>query len=171
MKRQALVAAVLSITVTATMAVTGATTAFADTGKTSPSANATVLDVVNTFKNQATARCIDDSSAGFRTWTCNSSANQQWNVHVWGDGTRQLKSQATGRCIDDSSAGFRTWTCWPGSNPSSANQSWYVTAWGDGTIQFKNQATGRCIDDSAAGFRTWTCWPGSNPSSANQSWY
>ncbi|MFF1615790.1 RICIN domain-containing protein [Amycolatopsis sp. NPDC058278] len=121
MKHRVLTAAFLSMATTAAIAVTGVPAAFAASGKDSP---AVVADAVNTFKNQATGRCIDDSSAGFRTWTCNTSTNQKWNVHIWGDGTRQLKNQATGRCIDDSSAGFRTWTCWPGSDPNSANQSW-----------------------------------------------
>ncbi|GAA2629835.1 RICIN domain-containing protein [Streptomyces vastus] len=124
-----------------------------------------------TFKNQVTARCMDDSDRGFRTVGCHGRATQQWNVHVWNDGTRQLKNVATGRCIDDSSAGLRTWTCWPGSDSRSKNQSWYVHRWNDGSIQFKSQATSRCIDDSSAGLRTWTCWPGSDSRSKNQSWF
>jgi hypothetical protein len=43
-----------------------------------PAATASAADAVNTFKNQATNRCIDDSSAGFRTWACNSGQNQSW---------------------------------------------------------------------------------------------
>ncbi|MFJ7087517.1 hypothetical protein ACIQU8_30310 [Streptomyces griseus] len=30
------------------------------------------------FQNQATGRCIDDSSLGFRTWACNDTAFQSW---------------------------------------------------------------------------------------------
>ncbi|GGR27105.1 RICIN domain-containing protein [Streptomyces netropsis] len=110
-------------------------------------------DVVQSFRNQATGRCMDDTNNGFRTWSCNGSTPQKWSVHVWGDGTRQLRSLNTGRCVEDTDNGFRTVaTC--NSNPE---QSWWVKAWGDGTVRFQNQATMRCIDDSSLGFRTWAC--------------
>jgi hypothetical protein len=124
-----------------------------------PSAHA--ADPIYTYKNQATARCIDDTDQGFRTWTCNGTNPQRWWVKDWGDGTFRFQNVNTGRCIDDSDQGFRTWTCNAGQN-----QSWYVTYWGDGTRRFQNQATGRCMDDSGNGFRTWSCNTGQN-----QSWF
>lgn len=114
-------------------------------------------DSVQTFKNQATKQCLDDSGKGLRTITCNGKVTQKWNVHTFNDRTRQLKSKGTGRCLDDSSKGLRTFKCWPGSNPNSRFQSWFVKKFNDGTIRFQNQATKRCLDDSSKGLRTFRC--------------
>ncbi|MFJ3326056.1 RICIN domain-containing protein [Streptomyces griseus] len=114
------------------------------------------------FQNQATGRCIDDTDNGFRTWSCNGSYAQKWNIISWTDGTRQLRSVNTARCMEDTDNGFRTvQTC-----NSSREQSWWVKVWNDGSIRFQNQATGRCIDDSSLGFRTWAC-----NDTAFQSWF
>ncbi|MFJ6700015.1 RICIN domain-containing protein [Streptomyces sp. NPDC091272] len=112
------------------------------------------VDAIQSFRNQATGRCLDDTdNGGFRAWSCNGSNPQKWSVHVWGDSTRQLRNVATGRCIEDTDNGFRT----VGACNSSPEQSWWVTVWGDGTVRFQNQLTGRCIDDSSLGLRTWGC--------------
>ncbi|MFB7101481.1 RICIN domain-containing protein [Streptomyces hydrogenans] len=109
-------------------------------------------DAVQSFRNQSTNRCMDDTTNGFRTWSCNGSNPQLWNVRVWGDGTRELRNINTGRCIEDTDSGFRTAVCNAGQE-----QSWWITVWNDGTVRFKNQHTSRCIDDSSLGFRTWAC--------------
>ncbi|MEV4440763.1 RICIN domain-containing protein [Streptomyces sp. NPDC049577] len=119
-------------------------------------------DAIQTFRNQATGRCMDDTTnGGFRTWSCNGSGPQKWNVHVWNDGTRQLRNINTGRCIEDTDNGLRTVIC-----NSSPEQSWWIKVWNDGTVRFQGQVTGRCLEDSdGSGFRTWAC-----DSSPNQSW-
>ncbi|MEU9851693.1 RICIN domain-containing protein [Streptomyces sp. NPDC047974] len=117
-----------------------------------PAGQARTYDAVQSFQNQATGRCMDDTDNGFRTWSCNGSSPQRWNVRVWGDGTRELKNINTGRCIEDTDSGFRTAVC-----NSSREQSWWVQVWNDGTVRFQNQHTSRCIDDSSLGFRTWAC--------------
>ncbi len=131
----------------------------------SPSAGAVALanpGDAQSFQNQATGRCIDDTDNGFRTWSCNGSNAQKWNIISWNDGTRQLRSVNTARCMEDTDNGFRTvQTC-----NSSREQSWWVKVWNDGSIRFQNQATGRCIDDSSLGFRTWAC-----NDTAFQSWF
>ncbi|GLP67025.1 MULTISPECIES: RICIN domain-containing protein [unclassified Streptomyces] len=126
-----------------------------------PLSTASAADAINTFKNQATNRCIDDTGNGFRTWDCNGSNAQNWIVHRWNDGTVQLKNVNTNRCMFDSDQGFKTLDC-----DSSPNQSWYVKKWADNTIELKNQATNRCIDDSNVGFRTLGCNAGTY-----QSWF
>jgi hypothetical protein len=126
-----------------------------------PAATASAADAVNTFKNQATNRCIDDTSQGFRTFDCNGTPAQNWIVHKWNDGTVQLKNANTNRCMYDSDQGFKTLPC-----DSSTNQSWHVRHWNDGTLELKNQATNRCIDDSNLGFRTLGCNAGQY-----QSWF
>lgn len=110
-------------------------------------------DAIQSFRNQATGRCMDDTDNGFRTWSCNGSSPQLWTVHTWDDGTRQLRNINTGRCVEDTDNGFRT----VGTCSSSPEQSWWVKVWADGTVRFQNQATLRCIDDSSLGFRTWAC--------------
>ncbi|PJE96732.1 hypothetical protein CUT44_17020 [Streptomyces carminius] len=140
----------------AAVGVSAAALALLPLGGASAATNA-----VNTFQNQGTGRCIDDTSNGFRTWDCNNSAAQQWNVHKWADGTVQLRNLNTGRCMYDGDQGFKTATC-----DSSTNQSWFVRHWNDGTIELKNQATNKCIDDSNLGFRTLGCNTG-----VYQSWY
>lgn len=116
------------------------------------------------FRNQATTRCMDDSSAGFRTWSCVWEQHQRWLAHEWNDGTWRFQNLRTSRCIQaTSNTSIRTWTC-----DSSTSQSWYITRWWDGTIRFESQRyRGRCIDDSSAsGFRLESC-----NSSTFQSWW
>ncbi|MGH3942591.1 MAG: RICIN domain-containing protein [Pseudonocardiaceae bacterium] len=52
---------------------------------------------VQTFRNENTGWCLDDSvEFGLRTYGCNYGPHQQWNVRAWADGTRQLRNVATG---------------------------------------------------------------------------
>ncbi|MDO0939176.1 hypothetical protein QQY66_48565 [Streptomyces sp. DG2A-72] len=115
--------------------------------------NATAVLVVNTFHSLGTDRCMDDSNLGFRTFPCNGSDFQNWNVHVFNDGTRRFQNVATQRCIYDGPRGFSTQSC-----DSSENVSWGVIRHHQGRLTFRNQATDRCIDDSDdSGFRTARC--------------
>ncbi|WP_275002629.1 RICIN domain-containing protein [Promicromonospora iranensis] len=120
-------------------------------------------DEILRYRNQATNRCMDDSSAGFRTWTCFQNSNQTWTAHPWNDGTWRFQNHATGRCIQATGAStLRTWTC-----DSSEKQSWYITYWNDGTRRLQNEYYGTCIDDSnGSGFRLNLC-----NSSTFQSWW
>ncbi|TDW15632.1 RICIN domain-containing protein [Kribbella kalugense] len=127
-------------------------------------------DPVQTLKNKATQRCLDDSGKGLRTLGCNNLSTQKWQIHVWNDQTRQLRSVGTGECLDDSSNGLRTISCWPSSNPNSKLQSWKKATYSDGTIRLQNQGTGRCLDDSSKGLRTMPCWSDSSKYRAYQSW-
>ncbi|MFD3403572.1 RICIN domain-containing protein [Kribbella sp. NPDC058693] len=131
---------------------------------------AVAADPVQTLKNKATNRCLDDSGNGLRTLGCNGKITQKWQIHVWADTTRQLRSIGTGECLDDSSKGLRTISCWAGSNPNSKFQSWYKLTYSDGTIRLQNQATKRCLDDSGKGLRTLGCYPNSSPNRKFQSW-
>jgi hypothetical protein len=117
-------------------------------------AAAPAADPVQTFQNQNTGRCIDDTNQGFRTFPCNGSPAQRWSVHVFNDGTRRLQSANTGRCMFDSDTGFHTVSpC-----DTSRNQSWFIDHPAPGQIAFRNQATQRCIDDTdQGGFRTFSC--------------
>ncbi|MCX4846451.1 RICIN domain-containing protein [Streptomyces sp. NBC_00893] len=138
------------VLVLASLSAPTGTALAAGNGSASP---ARAADATQSFRNQATGRCMDDTDDGFRTWSCNGSNPQLWDVKVWDDGTRQLRNVNTGRCVEDSDNGFRTvGTC--GSTPE---QSWWIKVWDDGTVRFQNQATLRCIDDSSLGFRTWPC--------------
>ncbi|WP_228990485.1 RICIN domain-containing protein [Streptomyces sp. DH8] len=137
------------ITLASLVAPPGAVASEGDSRATPRTAVAT-----QTFRNQATGRCLDDTNNGFRTWSCNGTNPQLWDVRVWGDGTRQLRNVNTQRCIEDSHAhGLRT----VGSCSSAAEQSWWIKVWDDGTVRFQNQATLRCIDDSSLGLRTFAC--------------
>jgi hypothetical protein len=135
------------------------------TQATAADAGGVTILAPQTYKNEATGRCMDDSDRGLRAVGCHGGTTQQWNVSG-STGARQLKNVATGRCLDDSDRGFRTVGCHGGTT-----QQWNVHRWNDGTLQFKNRGTSRCADDSSAGLRTWTCWPGSDSRSKNQSWY
>ncbi|WP_432880955.1 RICIN domain-containing protein [Kribbella sp. CA-245084] len=132
---------------------------------------AVAADPVQTLKNKATNRCLDDSGKGLRTLGCNGKITQKWQIHVWpGDQTRQLRSVGTGECLDDSHLGLRTISCWASSNPNSKFQSWYKLTYSDGTIRLQNQSTKRCLDDSGKGLRTLACYPNSSPNRKFQSW-
>jgi hypothetical protein len=120
----------------------------------SSGAVAPAADPIQTFQNQNTGRCIDDTdSGGFRTFSCNGTRPQQWRVHVFLDGTRRLQNVNTGRCMFDSNGGFFTTSC-----DASTNESWFIDHPASGQIAFRNQQTGRCIDDTdQGGFRTFSC--------------
>lgn len=155
-----------AVAIAALVSLVQAPVALAAAAPSSPSSAGAAAPVspydAQSFRNQATGRCIDDTDNGFRTWSCNGSNAQKWNVISWNDGTRQLRSVNTARCMEDTANGFRTvQTC-----NSSPEQSWWVKVWNDGSIRFQNQATGRCIDDSSLGFRTWAC-----NDTAFQSWF
>jgi hypothetical protein len=125
-----------------------------------PAAHA--ADPIVSYSNQGTGKCIDDTPAGFRTWTCNGTNAQRWIVHTWADNTVRFQNVNTGRCMEDTPSVFRTSPC-----NSSEAQSWWVTYWNDGTRRFMNQATGACIEDSwLLGLRTPNC-----DSSVWESWY
>jgi hypothetical protein len=74
------------------------------------------------------------------TAACHGRVGQQWNVHVWNDGTRQLRNVANLHCLDES---VLTRPC-----TSSPEMSWWVKRWNDGTIELRNQANGLCLQDN-----------------------
>ncbi|MFD9246508.1 RICIN domain-containing protein [Streptomyces sp. NPDC059556] len=109
-------------------------------------------DVVQTFANMATGSCLDDSQQfGLRGYGCNGGVYQKWNVHVWGDGTRQLRNLATNECLFDDGFTLATHAC-----NSTREQSWFAHKSGD-RVTFQSQATGECLDDSQYGLRTIPC--------------
>ncbi|MFJ8295066.1 RICIN domain-containing protein [Streptomyces sp. NPDC094447] len=109
-------------------------------------------DVVQTFANMATGSCLDDSHQfGLRGYGCNGGVYQKWNVHVWGDATRQLRNLATNECLFDDGYTLDTRAC-----NSSREQSWFAHKSGD-RVTFESQATGECLDDSQFGLRTIPC--------------
>ncbi|MFE6710790.1 RICIN domain-containing protein [Streptomyces sp. NPDC057695] len=109
-------------------------------------------DVVQTFANMATGSCLDDSQQyGLRGYGCNGGVYQKWNVHVWGDATRQLRNLATNECLFDDGYTLDTRAC-----NSSREQSWFAHKRGD-RVTFESQATGECLDDSHFGLRTIPC--------------
>ncbi|MCB8900989.1 MULTISPECIES: RICIN domain-containing protein [unclassified Streptomyces] len=117
-------------------------------------------DVVQTFANMATGSCLDDSQQyGLRGYACNGGVYQKWNVHVWGDGTRQLRNLATNECLFDDGFTLDTRGC-----NSSREQSWFAHKSGD-RVTFQSQATGECLDDSQYGLRTIQCYY-----NRNQTW-
>jgi hypothetical protein len=121
-------------------------------GAAASGALAPAADPIQTFQNQNTGRCIDDTPQGFRTFSCNGTRAQQWRVHRFLDGTRRLQNINTGRCMFDSNFGFFTTGC-----DASTNESWFIDHPAAGQIAFRNQNTGRCIDDTPRGFRTFSC--------------
>ncbi|WP_431907026.1 RICIN domain-containing protein [Nonomuraea jabiensis] len=116
-----------------------------------PDRRAAAQDVINTFRNRATGRCLDDSGAGLRSFACNGLNFQQWKVTVDGFGHRTLQNVNTGRCLDDSGAGLRAFPC-----NGLTFQKWNVTKYGNGIV-LANHETKRCVDDSGAGLRSFAC--------------
>jgi len=87
------------------------------------------LDTVQTFRNRATGNCLDSwmLEQEHVTWPCDGSDEQKWNVHVWGDGTRELKSMNSHECLDDSQSGLRMYEC-NGMTTRAGTSSASVTA-------------------------------------------
>ncbi|MEU9190830.1 RICIN domain-containing protein [Streptomyces sp. NPDC048484] len=126
---------------------------------------APAVDPIQTFRNVATGKCLDDSfGAGVRTHPCNYGPAQQWSVHAWNDGTRRLQNAATGRCLSLvglASVGIATCN-------SSEEQSWFPFHDEYGRVAFENQASVRasCLDDSfefglrviGCNYQGWQMW-------------
>lgn len=137
-------------------------TALASSAAADTSSGNGAQDAVQTFANNYTGSCLDDSDAfGLRTIPCNGTSFQKWNVHVWNDATRELKNLATGRCLDDNGIDLRTVAC-----NSMTYQSWFVEGRGWGKIALRNQFTNKCLDDSVYGLRTIGCQDGNT----HQNW-
>ncbi|MEU3957607.1 RICIN domain-containing protein [Streptomyces achromogenes] len=151
-------AALLSLATTgALLSASAAGTAAADgpgvtgTGTRVTKAAPRAADPVQTFRNLATGRCLDDSSAGVRTFGCNQMDFQKWEVHVFQDNTRRLRNIATGQCLASGGGRLTMRGC-----DSSREVSWLVGR-GGGGLTFKNQASGTCLDDSSIGLRLFAC--------------
>ncbi|MER8161321.1 RICIN domain-containing protein [Streptomyces sp. NPDC094472] len=114
-------------------------------------ASSAKADAINTFTNHATSKCLE---YGYTSSNCDGHPAQQWNVHAWADGTRELKNMFVGKCLDDSNQyGLRTFPC-----NATPYQSWYVIRHNNNTLSLRNEATGRCLDDSLEyGLRTFSC--------------
>ncbi|MFJ4879025.1 RICIN domain-containing protein [Streptomyces sp. NPDC088745] len=78
--------------------------------------------------------------------------HQQWNVHVWNDGTRQLRTMATNKCLYDDGVTLTTRAC-----NSSPQHGWWAYESGD-KVTFRSRATNECLDDRQYGLRTNTCY-------------
>jgi hypothetical protein len=157
--RRLILLATAFFAISATLLISSPTAQAAAVNPTAPG-DVGIYDVINTFRNQASGLCLDGGNSNL-LFTCNGTAWQQWNVHVWADGTRELRNVATGQCLDSVSMGVFTSPC-----DTSTDQSWYVLFWSDGTISLKNQYHGRCLEDNAGYAITSNC----NASPA-QSWY
>jgi len=84
-------------------------------------------DSIQFFKVDKTGFCLDDSQQfGIRTFPCNGSNYQNWNVHVWGDNTRQLRNIATNRCIGASRNAAGNPQPIYGPCDSSVRMSWII---------------------------------------------
>ena len=119
-----------------------------------------------TYKNQATGLCLEDTTTEPRTAACAGVSTQQWIVTAWNDGTRRFQNGKTGECLH-AQLGTGTGVIFLRSLPcnDSEQQSWWIKRWADGTIRFQNEAYGWCIQDPYVGGLA-EC-----DSSKNQSWY
>lgn len=71
------------------------------------------------LRNQATGRCIADTSTGLRIQDCTTSPAQRWTLNAGSDEAITVKNTVTGHCLDDSNAGLRTLLC-----TSTRHQAW-----------------------------------------------
>ncbi|MFE6647968.1 RICIN domain-containing protein [Nocardioides sp. NPDC057772] len=130
-------------------------------GSATPASAAT-----QTYRNEATGLCLEDTTTEPRTAACAGVSTQQWIVKVWNDGTRRFQNGRTGECLH-AQLGTGTGVIFLRSLPcnDSQQQSWWIKRWADGTIRFQNQAYGWCIRDPYVGSLE-EC-----NTSENQSWY
>lgn len=115
-----------------------------------------------TFRNRATGKCVEGTNIAYSN-TCTYDWEQEWYVHRWADGTRQLKNVYSGLCLTGQDDGWGMGSC-----NSSTDQSWFVRSFSNG-IELRNQRNGKCLDDSAQhGLRTYPCSTTPQP---YQLWY
>lgn len=129
---------------------------------TLPRSEAGVL-AVQTFRNQQSGRCLDDSFAyGPRPFGCNNLDFQRWTVINYGSDSRGLRNVNTGRCLaaDRTNSVYAAVEC-----GTSMEAVWVVRRWADGTVEFRNQAWGGCLEDTVW-LRAANC-----DQSREQSWY
>jgi hypothetical protein len=116
---------------------------------------------INTFRNQASKRCLDDSFAyGPRPYLCNGLDFQKWSVRVHDDLSREFRNVNTGRCL----GADRTGQVYAGGC-GNRQTSWAITRWSDGTMQFQNMESDGCLMDTV-----WLSATGCD-ASEEQSWY
>lgn len=123
-----------------------------------------VATSTETYKNEETGECIDDYEGELWTYECDGTAEQQWEVHHWNDGTVRLKNVGTGACLSDSDGTLGT----SSDCTSSEYQSFVVTHWSDGTLRFQNEGSGQCVE-AGSDHEIWSSR--SCDSSESQSWY
>lgn len=129
-------------------------------------ARAASSDELDTFTNEATGRCVDDSALGLRTFACNRSNYQTWDISDTRNGSFTMRNMATGLCLDDSrDYHLRAIGC-----NGLIYQQWIVSRrWPDGSFQLSSNGTGLCLDDSNAyHLRTFACGGTQTPW---QSWH
>lgn len=71
------------------------------------------------LRNQASGRCIADTSTGLRIQDCTTSPAQRWTLNAGSGEAIAVKNTVTGHCLDDSNAGLRTLPC-----ASTRHQAW-----------------------------------------------
>lgn len=101
--------------------------------------------------NGHTNRCLEDSnSAGLRTYTCNGSDYQKWQISSPNGADVILRNAVTGNCLDDSySGGLRMYAC-----NNLEYQNWDASY----GYRLRNEHTNYCLDDSwSSGLRAITC--------------
>ncbi|WP_177235540.1 RICIN domain-containing protein [Streptomyces sp. MUSC 14] len=77
--------------------------------------------------NEATGKCVDDSSYGLRDFGCQNPTGpyagfQQFALSQQSDGTWVFQNVATGKCVDDSNYGLRDFGCQDQSGPYAGFQ-------------------------------------------------
>jgi hypothetical protein len=124
-------------------------------------AGESAVPAINTFANQATGRCLDDSFAyNTRPHPCNGLDFQKWSVGYPGGDYRDFKNVNTGRCIGADNTSVSGGEC-----RTSSQAMWILRRWNDGTFELRNVWSGLCLADVGR-LAVETC-----NASTRQSWY
>jgi len=109
-------------------------------------------DTQQTFRNRYTGMCLDDSNEfSLRQFPCNNSSYQRFNVHVFGDGTRQLRNIVTQRCFGSRRNGNAVELI-VGACTATPSMSWILGRPPNGIRLFSQVTGNHCLADAGGSY-------------------
>jgi hypothetical protein len=110
-----------------------------------------------TITAQHSGKCMDVSgwstsnNASIDQWSCNSGANQQWQLKDMGQSQYELISKSSGKCIDvPGSSTYDGTSVQQYSCNGAKNQLWKLTTASNGYRQIVSSNSGKCLNVASA---------------------
>jgi hypothetical protein len=123
--------------------------------------------------DQQTGLCWDTlgSTTTLAQWSCNSGANQRFDLLKYADGSYALRNAITGRCVDNGGSAENGSAVGMDTCGKPGEGQFWVWANGRGGTSISNKASSKCVEpgwnnvtQGQQAFIQWDCWGGINQS-------